>query len=354
MTKIDKAVSWAIDIANDPARGYDQIDRWSPDYDCSSFLISAYEQAGVPVKTNGATYTGNMVKVFLATGFADVTSSVTLSTGAGLQTGDILWVKGHTEMYVGNGQLVGAHIAENGTIYAGQKGDQTGEEINVSSYYNYPWTTVLRYPGGSSDSSIDIDKSDVVALNDYLSLGDMKTNAKYIAKYLLAEGWTLGAISAMLGNMQTESTINPAIWQNLNEGNTAGGLGLVQWTPATNLIDWASGQGLDYLDIDTQLKRIVYEFETGIQYYATEDYPLSPSEFIHSEATPEYLAMVFLNNYERPSDRNQPNRATQARYWYTYLSDIDPDTTPEYVPEENTKKRRGMSLLMMYLATRRK
>ena len=53
MTKTEKAVTWAIEIANDPAHGYDQDNRWGPDYDCSSLVISAWQQAGVPVKTKG-------------------------------------------------------------------------------------------------------------------------------------------------------------------------------------------------------------------------------------------------------------------------------------------------------------
>ena len=95
-TKIDKAVEWAVAIANDPAHGYDQGNRWGPDYDCSSLLISAWEQAGVPVKSKGASYTGNMVNVFLACGFAEITSQVNFKTGEGLRKGDILWVSGHT------------------------------------------------------------------------------------------------------------------------------------------------------------------------------------------------------------------------------------------------------------------
>ena len=54
MTKIEKAVTWALAIANDNTHGYDQQYRWGPDYDCSSLIISAWQQAGVPVKTKGA------------------------------------------------------------------------------------------------------------------------------------------------------------------------------------------------------------------------------------------------------------------------------------------------------------
>ena len=56
MTVIEKAVEWAVATANDNSHGYSQVDRWGPDYDCSSFVIQAYEQAGVPVRQGGASY----------------------------------------------------------------------------------------------------------------------------------------------------------------------------------------------------------------------------------------------------------------------------------------------------------
>ena len=150
--KILSAIEWAVNIANDNSHGYDQTSRWGPDYDCSSLVIQAYEQAGVPVKTNGATYTGNMVNVFLNTGFQDVTSQINLATGEGLKEGDVVWKSGHVEMIIQNGQIVGARINENGETTGGETGDQTGDEIRVRAYYNYPWTTVLRLPSDSSSS----------------------------------------------------------------------------------------------------------------------------------------------------------------------------------------------------------
>ena len=64
------------------------------DFDCSALVITAYEKAGVPVKTKGATYTGNMLAVFKKCGFEDITSSINLSTGAGLKRGDVLLKSG--------------------------------------------------------------------------------------------------------------------------------------------------------------------------------------------------------------------------------------------------------------------
>lgn len=146
---IDNAVSWAVNIANDDSHGYDQTHRDGPDYDCSSLICWAYSNAGLNTRPGYTPATGSMHDVFIDAGFEDVTSQINLPTGAGLVRGDVLIKPGsHTEMSIGNGQLVGASQNEHGRVTGGQTGDQTGEEIHVHGYYNYPWQYVLRYPGG--------------------------------------------------------------------------------------------------------------------------------------------------------------------------------------------------------------
>ena len=150
MSVIESAISWMEAKANDNRHGYDQRYRWGEkgDYDCSSAVITAWEQAGVPVKTKGATYTGNMYNIFIACGFKDVTAGVNLSTGSGLRRGDVLLNKQkHTAMYCGNGMEVEASINEKGTVTGGTPGDQTGREFLIRAYRNYPWDCVLRYAG---------------------------------------------------------------------------------------------------------------------------------------------------------------------------------------------------------------
>lgn len=145
MSKVEAAVDWMVHIAYDDSYGYDQNNRWGPNYDCSSLVIQGYENAGTGVKSAGATYTGNMYFTFTRCGFIDVTDKVNLSNGNGLQYGDVLLNdEHHTAVYIGNNQIVHASINEKGKARGGQSGDQTGREICVRSYYNYPWNHVLR------------------------------------------------------------------------------------------------------------------------------------------------------------------------------------------------------------------
>lgn len=174
--------------------------------------------------------------------------------------------------------------------------------------------------------------TDYISGNRYLSKDEMTINAQFIMDYLISreEGWTKESISAMLGNMESESTINPGIWESLKEGNMAGGFGLVQWTPASKLIDWANKLGYVYDRIETQLERIVFEIENDIQWISTSKYPMTFKQFIKSTESPDYLADVFLTNYERPKEPNQPIRGIQALYWYENL-----EGDGNYIPDKN-------------------
>ena len=151
MGVIEDAVAWAIETANDQSHGYSQADRWGPDYDCSSFVISAFEQAGVSLREAGAGYTGNMRGPMIACGFVDVTYAIGLDSGYGLQPGDVLLnYSAHTCLAIGGGKVANCRTDEGHP----QSGDQSGNEIRIQSYWNFPWNCVLRYKGSHIGSNV--------------------------------------------------------------------------------------------------------------------------------------------------------------------------------------------------------
>lgn len=150
-------------------------------------------------------------------------------------------------------------------------------------------------------------------------------NVQFIYDFFSDRGWSAQAIAGMLGNMETESYLYPHIWEGGTEPGTGTGpgYGLVQWTPETNLTDWAEANDLDPSEIETQCLRIQFEFDNNEQYIPTDEYPMTAEEFMVSTESPYTLAMVFLHNYERPASTDQPQRGDQAEYWFDHITNDD-------------------------------
>ncbi|MEG0160144.1 phage tail tip lysozyme [Carnobacterium sp.] len=153
-------------------------------------------------------------------------------------------------------------------------------------------------------------------------------NAKYIFTFFKEKGWTAQSICGMLGNLQGES----GIIADKDEIGGGGGYGLVQWTPKSNLVNWANANGLNYRELETQCKRIQWELDNGQQFYATGSFPLSFTQFTKSTQSPTYLANVFIHNYERPANTNQPQRGVWAEEWYRIMQSSTPE--PPFIPEQ--------------------
>ena len=200
--KIEQAAVWMEMMADKPSVGYDQSQRWGPDYDCSSAVISAWEKSGVPVKSKGATYTRNMYRVFLECGFEDVTADIDLTYGVGLQRGDVLLNHvNHTAMYVGGNRTVEASINEKGTTTGGMTGDQTGREFLLRGYRNYPWDAVLRYTGKTVDAAAS--KAPSYFYNNIrlplIKKGMESPYIKSVQEMLAARGYYTGEIDGVYG-----------------------------------------------------------------------------------------------------------------------------------------------------------
>ena len=199
-----------------------------------------------------------------------------------------------------------------------------------------------------------------------LTTAQMQVNAKYIYSALTAAGWTVEAISGLLGNVEHESGCNPGRW----EGDSVGvgpGYGLVQWTPHTNYTGWCYSEGRsDPSEMDNAIARILYELENGEQFYSTDAYPISFYQFTKSTGSPYTLACAFAWNYERSwvvlygseseKEALRQLRGNAAQEWYEFLTGIDPtppgptpdpDPDPGPTPTKTKKKRKYKYLLFV-------
>lgn len=147
-------------MADSPQFGYSQkppSGRWGPDFDCSSFVYFVAWLAGyhVGIGKGKVRFTGQMTKDFKDAGFELLPFA---NVGLGdLEIGDILLnLALHAEVYVGDGQVVGAQSAEDGG-YTGEEGDQTGMEIVKQPAYIYKkgWDFVLRPPSEEEAEEAD-------------------------------------------------------------------------------------------------------------------------------------------------------------------------------------------------------
>ena len=147
--RVEAAVQWAVDIANDNTHGYNMIARLGPDYDCSSLIAAAFKNAGFAVSATLDTAS-------LADGFVNAGFTLYAKEDVEIQRGDILLRPktadrgGHAEIYLGDDQCVAA--VEN---YDNLPGDGDGNEIAIRTKETCPfcgeedYIYVLRYEGQS-------------------------------------------------------------------------------------------------------------------------------------------------------------------------------------------------------------
>lgn len=259
------------------------------------------------------------------------------------QTGNDTDGAGHVgivEAVNDDGTIVTSESAYNGYYFRTKKRNPTANWDGG----DYTFQGFIYNPVTFDDSSSGVVPTPVIAQNRYLTRDEMHQNASYIWWFLSQRGWTANAVAGMLGNMEVESSINPFIWQNLDEGNFEGGFGLVQWTPATKLTDWCSKNSLVYYEMNPQLLRLIWEQENENGQFSSDGTPYSMTftEFKNSTLSPYELGMIFLACYERPTDSNQPSRGTNAEYWYEYITGLVFD-------DPTHKKKKGMPVWMMCL-----
>jgi hypothetical protein len=141
----------------------------SGDRDCSRLIQTCYVVVGA-LPRGMHMWTGNERETLLANGFVEVSLD-------DLQRGDVLWVAGHTEMYMGDGIQAGARRSETGGK-DGRTGDQDGGEITRSAFRRSQWTSAYRCaktrPGEGEPTPEPMEVSNVGSLVMYYSDADKR------------------------------------------------------------------------------------------------------------------------------------------------------------------------------------
>ena len=171
MTLNEIAAAIHARMCNDDRFGYSWEERWGAtwetwtidgkdyrikvgDYDCSSSSITAWATAlqGTPWEgaLDGATYTGNMSDVFCGSGLFERKPMSFLAEPGDLYLND----ENHVAMCQTQYPDVLSEFSwgDNGA-YGNRRGDQSGWEAHVCSYYDYPWNAILHFVGGDAGAS---------------------------------------------------------------------------------------------------------------------------------------------------------------------------------------------------------
>jgi len=193
-------------------------------------------------------------------------------------------------------------------------------------------------------------------INDYqvwLTPSQSLQNAQQVVNFLFTseKDWSKESISALIGNMNHESSINPNMYEYGYNWNEDRGFGLVQWTPRSKYWNWGLRNGYSENELrngDPQLARIDYEVENNIQWIAVNRINnLTFKEFRTNSRglSLNALTEAFTWGYERPNAtaaaESMPDRQAFAKRAYNELDwstgesnpDPKPDPKPDSEPE---------------------
>lgn len=138
MPDINVALNSMLNIAKDDTHGYSQVNRYGPDYDCSSLLAKALIDGGFNISKFSTTR--NLKDQLLSNNFKLILSDNDRTAG------DIfLTVGSHVVMCVDSERIVHASHDEKGDIIGATPGDQKGDEICIRPFYIHPWDYHFRY-----------------------------------------------------------------------------------------------------------------------------------------------------------------------------------------------------------------
>lgn len=315
MPSITDAWKWATDTCNAPNVGYSQAYRNQQTvngityYDCSSFINYALLAGGFTTPSyapsHNAFTTWSEPTVLSNLGFHRVTDGTLKAGDIGVSNNSTMQ---HTEMVYtvdGNkGQWMGAHT----DAYA------LPNQVSITTYWSTNWFDELwRYQDGAEGG------------NDPYPDDNHNSGIK-VSAYVIA---------AICGNFWTESSINPAIWENLNTQTDYTvqyvGYGLGQWTNVGtgngrlyNLMTFLQSNGYDITSGNGELEFLMEEnYWSHADSYGFD----SLRNFLTSESTDITMLTHAWNwCWEGIHNSTWDARVQQAQQCYNYIVGHADDT----------------------------
>lgn len=143
----------------------------------------------------------------------------------------------------------------------------------------------------------------------YLTDEEKLNNARCIYNQLRGL-WTDTAIASMIGCASMESTLNPNIFQNLDQYSLPlqyEGYGLVGWTPYTRITEWLKQHGYELQDYGVgEVNKIIEEWESGTtnaEWIPTSQYPFTFKQWSAMNSDMTTMCMAWMVNYGRGDTR---------------------------------------------------
>lgn len=153
-------------------------------------------------------------------------------------------------------------------------------------YDRYPADAVL--PPPPSTKVYALIQQDTSLLTDTQT----NANAEWIYNFLTnTQNCSGRGACAILGNMQMESGLNPGAWEIMSDENL--GYGIIQFTPASRFLDWASSQGILKPPFN-------YTLPTAANNLAAKD----PEELLSTEM--DFLMIDLAKYFSRPDSGDIP------------------------------------------------
>jgi hypothetical protein len=163
-------------------------------------------------------------------------------------------------------------------------------------------------------------------------------NAEKVWNFFIGKGYIAEQVAGILGNMQTESGIEPMRSQGkgidekisseqVATGSWPGGpaWGIVQWDPPSKMIDPSRAAGASFSEIDSIEYQVQYLWEQlegqGVGGESTNE--KAAGDHLKQQTTVDGAARSFMTKFERPKDQSesaQQDRVALAQNWFNEFS----------------------------------